>query len=83
MGASWPLKKVVKFKEECNNAIVKGRMALDDVVQPEMSRDCHGYWKTRGFAKTGSTGTGTVVDFSTLWHIVYLYCGITGISWVY
>ncbi|KIM73342.1 hypothetical protein PILCRDRAFT_15311 [Piloderma croceum F 1598] len=41
--------------------------------------DCHGYGKTRGFSKTGSTGKGTVVDFSTPRHTAYPYCGITGI----
>ena len=30
-----------------------------------------------GFA---GTGIGMVVDFDTLWHTVYLCCGITGIN---
>ena len=47
------------------------------------AKDCHGYGKTHGFSKTSSTGMGTVVDFSTLWHTVYLYHGIMDISWVY
>jgi hypothetical protein len=38
----------------------------------------HGYGKTRGFSKTGSAGTGTVVDFGTPWHTVYPYRGIAG-----
>jgi hypothetical protein len=48
-----------------------------------ISRDCHRYRKTRGFAKTGSAGTGTVVDFGTPWHTAYPYRGIAGISQVY
>ena len=43
------------------------------------TRDCHRYRKTHGFEITGLAGTGMVVDFSTLQHTVYLYCGITGI----
>jgi len=31
----------------------------------QVSRDCHGYGKTRRFEVTGFAGTGTVVDFST------------------
>ena len=31
----------------------------------------------------GFAGKGMVVDFSTLWHTVYLYHGIMGISQVY
>src|SRR6266481_1298982 len=48
-----------------------------------MIRVCHGYGKTRGFSKTGSAGTGTVVDFGTPRHTAYPYRGITGISRVY
>src|SRR5882672_9004879 len=48
-----------------------------------VTRVCHGYGKTRGFSKTGSAGTGTVVDFGTSRHTVYPYRGITGISRVY
>ena len=33
----------------------------------------HGYGNTRGVSKTGNTGTGTVVDFGTPRHTVYLY----------
>ena len=28
-------------------------------------------------------GMGMVLVFGTPWHTMYLYCGITGISWVY
>ena len=38
----------------------------------------HRYGKTCEFSKMGSTGTGMVVDFSTLWHTAYPYHGITG-----
>ena len=48
-----------------------------------MTRDCHRYGKTCGFEVTGLVGTGTVVDFGTPWHTVYLYCGIAGILRVY
>ena len=41
-------------------------------------RDRHGYGKTRGFSKTGSAGTGTVVDFGTPRHTAYPYRGIAG-----
>ena len=47
------------------------------------SRDCHGYSKTCGFEVMGFAGTGMVVDFGTLWHTMYLYCSIVGISRVY
>ena len=43
-----------------------------------LTRDHHGYGKTRGFSKTGSVGMGTVVDFSTPQHTAYPYHGITG-----
>ena len=43
-------------------------------------RDRHGYGKTCGFSKMGSTSTGMVVDFGTLWHTTYPYCGITGMG---
>jgi hypothetical protein len=33
---SWIVEKVVEFKEECDKAIAKGKMNLDDVVQPEV-----------------------------------------------
>lgn len=29
--------QVVEFKQECDKAIAKGKMTLDDVVQPEVS----------------------------------------------
>jgi len=48
-----------------------------------VARDCHGYGKTRGFEVTGFAGTGTVVEFGTLRHTVYPYCGIAGIQQVY
>jgi len=40
----------------------------------------HGYGKTHRFSKTGSAGTGTVVDFSTPWHTAYLYRSIAGMA---
>ena len=42
------------------------------------SRLGHGYGKTRGFSKTGSAGTGTVVDFGTPWHTMTRTHGIAG-----
>ena len=39
----------------------------------------HGYRFTHGVSKTGITDTGTVVDFDTPQHTVYLYHGITGL----
>jgi hypothetical protein len=38
----------------------------------------HGYGNTRGVSKTGSAGTGTVVDFDTPQHTAYPYRGIAG-----
>ena len=43
-----------------------------------MSRACHGYGNTHGDQVMGTTGTGTVSDFSTLWHTAYPYCSIMG-----
>jgi hypothetical protein len=43
-----------------------------------MLRVRHRYGKTRGFSKTCSAGTGTVVNFGTPWYTVYPYCGIAG-----
>jgi hypothetical protein len=34
--ASWIIEKVVEFKEECDKAIAKCKMNLDDIVQPEV-----------------------------------------------
>jgi hypothetical protein len=34
-------------------------------TNPSTARDRHGYGKTRGFSKTGSAGTGMVVNFGT------------------
>ena len=42
----------------------------------------HRYGKTCRFSKMGSAGMGTVVDFGTLWHTMYLYRGITGMAQV-
>jgi len=44
----------------------------------EVPRVLHEYGNTRGVSKTGNTGTGTVLDFNTLRHTVYLYRGIAG-----
>ena len=41
-------------------------------------RACHGYGNTHGDRVMGTTGTGTVSDFSTPRHTAYPYCGITG-----
>ena len=46
-------------------------------------RDCHRYRKPRGFEVTGFAGMGMVVEFSTLRHTAYPYCGIMGIQWIY
>ena len=43
-----------------------------------MSRACHGYGNTCGDWVMGTTGMGMVLDFSTLWHIMYPYCSIMG-----
>jgi hypothetical protein len=47
------------------------------VLSPR-SRLCHGYRFTRGVPKMGIAGTGTVMDFGSLWHTVYPYRGIVG-----
>jgi hypothetical protein len=47
-----------------------------------ISRVLHGYGFTHGASKTGTAGTGTVLDFSTPWHTMYPYHGIVGISQV-
>ena len=39
----------------------------------------HGYRFTRSASKTGTVGTGTVLDFRTPQHTVYPYRGVTGI----
>ena len=49
---------------------------------PEKLRIVHGYGFTHGASKTGTAGTGTVLDFSTPQHTVYPYRGVAGISWV-
>ena len=38
----------------------------------------HEYRNTHSVSKTGSTGTGTVVDFGTPQHTVYLYHRFVG-----
>ena len=43
-------------------------------------RVAHGYGFTHGASKTGTVGTGMVLDFSTPQHTVYPYCGVAGIS---
>jgi hypothetical protein len=60
----------------CTHTVVVG-------LRGSSSRDCHGYRKTHGFAKTGSAGTGTVVDFGTPRHTAYPHRGIAGISRVH
>jgi hypothetical protein len=48
-------------------------------VLQDVGRVRHGYGNTRGDRVTGTTGTGTVLVFSTPRHTVYPYHGITGI----
>jgi hypothetical protein len=43
----------------------------------------HGYGFTRGASKTGTAGTGTVLDFGTPRHTAYPYRGVTGIHGFY
>ena len=50
----------------------------EEACSLNLHRVRHGYGKTRRFSKTGSAGTGTVVDFGTPWHTAYPYHGITG-----
>ena len=42
-------------------------------------RVCHGYGNTRGVSKTGTAGTGTVVNLGTPQYTAYPYRGVTGI----
>ena len=47
-----------------------------------MIRACHRYGNTCSDQVMGTTGTGTVLDFSTPWHTAYPYHSIMGIIWV-
>jgi hypothetical protein len=46
-------------------------------------RVSHGYGNTRGVSKTGTVGTGTVVDFGTPQHTTTRTCGVAGIHGLY
>jgi hypothetical protein len=51
--------------------------------RPSITRVPHGYGFTRGASKTGTAGTGTVLDFGTPRHTAYPYRGVTGIHGFY
>jgi hypothetical protein len=44
-------------------------------LAPACGNTTHGYRKTRGVSKTGSMGTGMVLEFGTPWHKVQISTG--------
>jgi hypothetical protein len=60
-----------------------GPLALNLTTSISVSRVPHGYGFSRGASKTGTAGTGTVLDFGTLRHTAYPYRGVTGIHGFY
>ena len=49
------------------------------IAEVQSIRVAHGYGFTRGASKTGTAGTGTVLDFSTPQYTAYPYRGVAGI----
>jgi hypothetical protein len=54
-------------------------MTLDRFLSGVIPRVPHGYGNTRGVSKTGTAGTGTVVDFGTPQYTATRTRGVAGI----